>query len=163
MEQTGFGGSCHWCTEAIFQSLKGVNEVLQGWIASVDNNIGFSEAVLVTYDPEIISLETLIAIHLQSHSCASEHTMRSKYRSAIYTFNDDQAAKAQQAIIDLQPEFERPIITKVIPYGDFKLNTQDYLNYYYSNQDKPFCRNYISPKLQLLRERFSGTGLLNSD
>jgi peptide methionine sulfoxide reductase MsrA len=92
MEQTGFGGSCHWCTEAIFQSLNGVDEVLQGWIASEEPDSNFSEAVLVTYDPEIISLESLTAVHLHSHSCTSKHTMRSIYRSSIYTFNDDQAA-----------------------------------------------------------------------
>jgi len=155
MDQIGFGGSCHWCTEAIFQSLKGVSHVSQGWISSVGHDATFSEAVLVTYDPEIIPLQTLIAVHLHTHSCTSVHTLRNKYRSAIYTFSDPQAAVARQAIADLQQDFEQTIITSVIPYHDFRLNSPEYLNYYKNDPQKPFCQNYISPKLKLLQQRFS--------
>lgn len=155
MDKIGFGGSCHWCTEAIFQSLKGVTKVEQGWIASENANSDFSEAVIVTYDPRTILLETLIAVHLHSHSCTAEHSMRSKYRSAIYTFGGAQAEASSHAISQLQSEFEQPIITRVIPFIDFKPNKAEYLDYYYSDPEKPFCQNYITPKLQLLRERFS--------
>ena len=155
MSKIGFGGSCHWCTEAIFQSLKGVTEVQQGWIASEGNAATFSEAVIVSFDDEVISLQTLIAIHLHTHSCTSMHNMRSKYRSAIYTFNDDQIKPARETIENLQKEFDGKIITVVIPFIDFKLNTEDYLNYYYSNPQKPFCENIVGPKLRLLLQNFS--------
>lgn len=49
-EKIGIGGSCHWCTEAIFQSLIGVEEVLQGWIHSDGEATTFSEAVVITFD-----------------------------------------------------------------------------------------------------------------
>jgi peptide-methionine (S)-S-oxide reductase len=154
IDKIGFGGSCHWCTEAVFQSLKGVTDVRQGWIASVGDAAAFSEAVIVEYNPEVISLETLIAIHLFTHSCTSNHTMRSKYRSAVYTFNDEQITPATIAIGKLQKEFAEPIITAVIPFKDFKINKDEYLNYYYSNPDKPFCENMINPKLKILMQRF---------
>lgn len=155
ISKIGFGGSCHWCTEAIFQSLKGVTNVQQGWIASEGNASSFSEAVIVSFDEVIISLQTLIAIHLHTHSCTSKHSMRSKYRSAIYTYNDDQIKPAQEAIIILQKEFDSPIITEIIPFIDFKLNNENYLNYYYSNPQKPFCENVVGPKLRLLLQNFS--------
>ena len=60
----GLGGGCHWCTEAVFQSLKGVARVQQGWIASEGENTAFSEAIIVKYDPKTIDLKTLVAIHL---------------------------------------------------------------------------------------------------
>jgi peptide-methionine (S)-S-oxide reductase len=63
----GLGGSCHWCTEAIFQSLKGVPNVSQGWIEPDNDSAGFSEAVIVEFDPEMISLQDLIEIHLHSN------------------------------------------------------------------------------------------------
>ncbi|MEM9546265.1 MAG: peptide-methionine (S)-S-oxide reductase [Bacteroidota bacterium] len=81
-QKVGFGGGCHWCTEAVFQSLNGVTEVEQGWIASKEAPL-LSEAVIVHYDEKIIDLTILIEIHLRTHSATSSHSMRSKYRSAI--------------------------------------------------------------------------------
>lgn len=155
MAKIGFGGSCHWCTEAIFLSLSGIVTVEQGWIASDGEHSTFSEAVVVDYNEAIISLETLIAIHLSTHSCTANHSMRSKYRSAIYTFTDQQVAIVEKEIIELQKEYENPIITKIIPYKDFRINRKDLLNYYYSNPEKPFCENIINPKLRRLMEHFS--------
>lgn len=155
VSKIGFGGSCHWCTEAIFLSLKGVAAVQQGWIASDGQNSTFSEAVIVEFDAKAISLHTLIAVHLYTHSCTVSHSMRDKYRSAIYTFNDRQATAAQNAIDALQPEFESVIITKVIPFKLFRLNSDNYLNYYYSNPEKPFCQNIVNPKLRVLLARFA--------
>jgi peptide-methionine (S)-S-oxide reductase len=154
--QIGFGGSCHWCTEAIFLSLKGVNEVKQGWIASDGINTSFSEGVIVVYDPEVISLETLIEIHLYTHSCTSNHSMRSKYRSAVYTFNKEQRQISLSVIQTLEKEFSGAIITQVLTCEGFKLNTEDFLNYYYSNPEKPFCENIVNPKLRLLMRQFAG-------
>jgi peptide-methionine (S)-S-oxide reductase len=155
MQKIGFGGSCHWCTEAIFQSLKGVMDVQQGWISSDGDMAEFSEAVIVEFEPAIISLKTLIAIHLHTHSSTSAHSMRTKYRSAIYTFDDEQVIPAQKAMETLQQEFNQPVITSILPFRDFKLNKEEYLDYYYRDPEKPFCRNMIDPKLKLLIARFS--------
>ena len=151
----GFGGSCHWCTEAIFLSLKGVSSVQQGWISSGEASEFFSEAVMVTFDEQEISLDLLIAIHLHTHSCTSSHSMRDKYRSAIYTFDDLQMSVAGEALEHLQKEFPDPIITEVLNFHEFKLNKAEYLNYYYSNPEKPFCQNIVKPKLLELLNRFS--------
>lgn len=155
ISKIALGGSCHWCTEAIFQSLKGVVKVEQGWVASVGDASSFSEGVIVHYDTNVISLKTLVAVHLHTHSCTSTHSMRSKYRSALYTFSDKQAELAQEAIHILQEDFEKTIITEIIPFKDFKLNQETYLNYYYSNPEKPFCENVVSHKLRLLLQNFS--------
>jgi peptide-methionine (S)-S-oxide reductase len=154
MQKVGFGGSCHWCTEAIFRSLKGVTEVQQGWISSDGENTAPSEAVIVSFEETEISLQTLIAIHLHTHSCTATHSMRDKYRSAVYTFNDRQAAEAQTVIKGLQAEFEQPIITKVLPFQTFRLNEETYLDYYYKDPSKPFCQNIVNPKLKELIRRF---------
>lgn len=153
VEEVGLGGSCHWCTEAIFLSLKGVRAVKQGWIASSEDPSRFSEAVLVEFDPQVIPLQKLIAIHLHTHSSTSAHSMRTKYRSAIYCYDAAQQRLATATIQALQQDFTAPLITEVLGFGSFKLNTQEYLNYYYSDPQKPFCRNIVNPKLiQLLKE-----------
>ena len=148
----GLGGGCHWCTEGIFQSLIGVEHVDQGWIKSEGENDAFSEAVIVTYDPNEISLETLIEIHILTHSSTSEHSMRGKYRSAVYIFDEKQGEDTQMILDRLNTARKEKMITQVLPFVDFKRNTEDLLNYYQTRPDAPFCKRYIEPKLRKLLE-----------
>ena len=151
----GLGGGCHWCTEAVFQSLIGVSKVEQGWIASDNQNDTFSEAVIVSFNADIINLETLIEIHLHTHKSTSNHSMRKKYRSAIYYFDSNQKVIYNSIINKLQLDFNNAIITKVLLYKAFKASRKEITNYYYSNPKKPFCERFISPKLLLLMQKFS--------
>ena len=154
-EKIAFGGGCHWCTEAIFQSLHGVHKVEQGWISS--NSVEaktLSEAVIVHFDPTHISLNVLTEIHLFTHNATSNHTFRKKYRSAVYAFSEEQQQKAKKILEDKQNYFEKPLITKVYSFEDFKLNEEKYLNYYESNPEKPFCKVRIEPKLKFLLKKY---------
>lgn len=150
----GLGGGCHWCTEGVFESLIGIKAVNQGWIASSDKNAELSEAIEVCFDQALISLQTLIEIHLHTHASTSNHSMRKKYRSAIYTYNDVQNQEASKILDSLQSDFDKPIITQVLPFYSFKANKDELQNYLYNSPDKPFCKTYIHPKLRLLLTRF---------
>lgn len=155
MQKIGFGGGCHWCTEAVFESLAGVEKVLQGWISSsAAGAASFSEAVVVHFDPETIPLEVLTEIHLLTHRSTANHAMRSKYRSAIYTFDDAQRAEAEKILRAKAALFEKPIVTVVLPFKAFKLNDEKFLHYYRQDPQRPFCRSYIEPKLQLILSRY---------
>ena len=154
IDNIGFGGSCHWCTEAIFLSIKGVTKVDQGWISSEGDASSFSEAIVVYFDPNSVALKDLIAVHLATHSCTSTHSLRHKYRSAIYTFDRQQELIARTSLEEIQPEYTEKIITTVLPFKEFKLNTAEYLNYYYADPEKPFCQNIVNPKLRLLINQF---------
>lgn len=154
-QKIGLGGGCHWCTEAVFQSLKGVQKVEQGFIASVDRDSHFSEAVIVYYDFNQIALKDLISIHLHTHKSTSVHSMRSKYRSAVYAFTLKDEISAVKILDGLQVDFEERIITRVLSYRDFKPSNTMFHNYYYSDQEKPFCKTYVAPKLKMLLENFS--------
>lgn len=149
------GGGCHWCTEAVFQSLKGVEKVHQGYVASINENCTFSEAVIVQFNSEMITLETLIEIHLYTHKSTSNHSMRPKYRSAIYTFSLDQEQESKMIINKLQDEFENKLITQVIPFSEFKASREAIQNYYQKNPKKPFCETFINPKLRFLMKTYS--------
>lgn len=155
MQRVGFGGGCYWCTEAVFQSLRGVNEVEQGFMRAAEPNQAWSEAVRVTFDPEQISLEVLLEVHLRTHSSSNQHAMREKYRSAVYAFTEPQAKQAQQLITQLQTQFEDPLITQVLDYQGFKPSLPQFQNYYRNGPSKPFCQRYIDPKLDLIRAEFS--------
>ena len=156
MNKIAFGGGCHWCTEAIFQSLKGVSKVEQGWISStLESATTPSEAVIVHFDASLISLDILTEVHLFTHNATSNHNFRQKYRSAIYTFSKTQQIEAEKILEEKQKLFEKPLVTKVYPFGEFRLNDEQYLNYYKSNPKKPFCQVRIEPKLKVVLERFS--------
>ncbi len=155
MQKVGFGGGCHWCTEAVFQSLKGVQKVEQGWIcSSLPDASNESEAVIVHFDKQIIPLDILIEIHLLTHHATSNHTFRAKYRSAVYTFSQSQEAQAALILEQKQALFSKPLVTRVYPFASFKGNLDKYLNYYQQNPEKPFCKTYINPKLQMLMKAY---------
>ena len=146
-----FGGGCHWCTEAVFQTLKGVSKVVQGYVASTAKNSSFSEAVVVHFDPEIIELKDLIAVHLETHNSTSNHSMREKYRSAIYTFDRKEYHEASQILSAFQKHYDGKLITRVLPFKAFKASRESIQNYYLKHPKNAFCERYIHPKLAKLR------------
>lgn len=154
MQNIGLGGGCHWCTEAIFQSLKGIHEVKQGWIKSNPPWSSWSEAVLISFDSTIITLSDLIEVHLYTHGSTSNHKLTEKYRSSIYFFTKEQEEIATQAVKALQINFEKPLVTKVIPFIEFKINEDQFLNYYQTDEQRPFCENVIKPKLDTVSRLF---------
>ena len=149
------GGGCHWCTEAVFQALKGVTKVEQGYVASVEENTSFSEAVIIHFNEAVIGLSVLIEIHLHTHKSTSNHSMRDKYRSAIYYFSEVQKNEATDILNGLKNTFEEGIITEVLPFSEFKASREAIQNYYKKNPEKPFCKQFINPKLKLLVNKFS--------
>ncbi len=158
MESTtkiALGGGCHWCTEAVFQSLKGVIKVEQGYVASIDENKWFSEAVIVHFNEDIISLSVLIEIHLHTHKSASNHSMRNKYRSAVYAFTKKQERQSTEVLKNIQNQFDEKIVTKVLMFSEFEESREAIQNYYQKNPEKPFCKQFIDPKLRLLLDKFS--------
>ena len=127
----------------------------QGFVASVGKNNSFSEAVIVHFNEKMISPLTLIQIHLYTHQSTSNHSMRHKYRSAIYTSSKSQKEDVNTVLNNLQVEFDHALITKVLPFVSFKPSNEQVTNYYYKNPDKPFCKKFIHPKLTFLLQNFS--------
>lgn len=161
IKKIGLSGTCYWCTEAIFLSLRGVTKVEQGWLSSVGEHNWFSEGIIVTYIPAIISLKNIIAIHLHTHSSTKDHTMRNKYRSAVYAMDPYQITEIKHNLALLQHEFEQPLITRAYTFNQFKLSDKAMQNYYYSDPQRPFCENIITPKLKKLLD--SHASLINKN
>ena len=157
-----FGGGCHWCTEAVFQSLQGVAEVNQGWVASTNKNNTFSEAVIVHFNPLDINLKDLISIHLATHKSTSNHSMRKKYRSAFYVFSNQQKTESENILTEVQENIASQIITQILPFSEFKPSEVQFQNYYKKNPQKPFCQKYILPKLELISNRFAANAIVKN-
>ncbi|MFT6898520.1 MAG: peptide-methionine (S)-S-oxide reductase [Paraglaciecola sp.] len=155
LKKIGLGGGCHWCTEGVFTSLIGIATVNQGWIASSGENAALSEAIEVVFDPAVISLSTLVEIHLHTHASTSNHSMRGKYRSAIYVYDKVQYNQTVNILDAHRADFDQPVITQVYRFKGFKANKAELIDYFYTAPDRPFCQRYIHPKLSVLLARFS--------
>ena len=153
--KVGFGGGCHWCTEAVFQQLQGVLQVDQGWASSTDAPSFFSEAVIVHFDPAVISLEVLTSLHLHTHSCTSRHALRTRYRSAVYGFGESQVQAVAKVLEALQADFDDPLVTEAVLFSAFRQNSERYQDYYQRQPEAPFCQRYISPKLEVLQKQYA--------
>ena len=155
IKMIGFGGGCHWCTEAVFQTLRGVEGVEQGFVKSDPPHDSWSEAVRVNFDPAVIPLSVLVAIHLRTHSSQSDHTMRGKYRSAVYITDASQATEVDRILRKEQAEFEAPLVTHVLTLKTFKMSPEVFKDYYKTDPERPFCKAYIDPKLAKLRKDYA--------
>lgn len=153
IQRIGLGGGCHWCTEGVFVSLRGVIEVEQGWIAAPAPDDTFSEAVIVHYDPTTITAGQLMGVHLETHASTKDHGLRYRYRSAIYAFSVVDQLRFAKVLQRLSTEFSEPLVTRVLPFGAFRPSPPKYQDYYRTDPERPFCQTYISPKLRRLRQR----------
>ena len=155
INKIGFGGGCHWCTEAVFQSLKGVSSVEQGYISSIEDNSNLSEAVIVHFNPKVIPLHILVEVHLLTHNSTSNHSRRNTYRSAIYYFEVAHKNQIEEILVEKRRLFDKSIITKILRFNTFKSSREAILNYYSKNPKLPFCKTYIHPKLKFLKSKYS--------
>ena len=153
-DRIGMGGGCHWCTEAVFQALCGVARVEQGFIRSHAPADAWSEAVIVHFDPALVDMATLIEVYLRTHASTRDHAMRGKYRSAVYAFTRGQARQATGIIDALNPSFGGKLVTAVMPFVAFRPSDARFADYYATDPERPFCKRYIDPKLDLIRQRF---------
>lgn len=163
MLTVGFGGGCHWCTEAVFQPLFGIAEVRQGFIRSDAPDDSWSEGVEVHFDPGRIPLRDLIGVHLTTHASASDHKLRGKYRSAVYAADAQLRAECDALIAEFAAETGTAFVTRALSQRGFKPSDARFLNYYAANPARPFCQAYIEPKLVHLRARYGNLVRLESE
>jgi len=164
-----FGGGCFWCTEAIFQSLSGVNSVTSGYSGGTTHNptykqvcmgtTGHAEVVQINFDPEVISFVDLVKIHMYSHDPTTLNRqgadVGTQYRSAIFYHDDEQKASAEKVIGEAQNDFNHKIVTTLEPFTAFYEAEDYHQNYYLENANQPYCSFVITPKLKKLREKYS--------
>jgi peptide-methionine (S)-S-oxide reductase len=171
LETAVFGGGCFWCTEAVFQRLRGVSKVISGYTGGKTENptyndlhyrnTGHVEAVEASYDPSQISYETLLDVFFGSHDPTSVNQQGNdigpEYRSVIFYQNDIQKNMAEKKIIELTNEqvFSEPIVTTVEPRTKFYPAEAEHQNFYENNQKIPYCQVIISPKIAKLRQKYA--------
>ena len=168
MKETAiFGGGCFWCTEAVFQNLRGVVSVMSGYAGgNTENptyeqvsmgNTGHAEVIKVEFDPEQIGfadlLEVFFALHDPTTLNRQGDDVGTQYRSAIFFTTPRQEREAKEYIESLKKSGVAAV-TEVVPLGKLYEAEDYHQNYYKLNSAKPYCQVVISPKLAKLREKF---------
>lgn len=168
MQTAIFGAGCFWCTEAIFQNLKGVSSVLPGYAGGrVPNptyeqvcggNTGHVEVAQIEFDPEQIKfvdlLNVLFAVHDPTTINRQGNDVGEQYASAVFYTSEEQKRQAEEFIKQARKEFSDPIITQVRALDKFYPDENYHQNYYNNNPGNPYCQVVISPKLEKFRKKF---------
>jgi peptide-methionine (S)-S-oxide reductase len=169
-ETATLAGGCFWCLEAAFQQLRGVSGVASGYAGGTVPNptyeavctgsTGHAEVVQVTFDPAVIGYRDLLDVFFTIHDPTTLNQqgadVGTQYRSAIFYQSPEQERVVRETIAQLEAThvWDDPIVTEVVPLAAFYPAEQYHRDYYNRNQNQPYCRAVIAPKVTKLRKHF---------
>ncbi|HEY3443761.1 MAG TPA: peptide-methionine (S)-S-oxide reductase MsrA [Paludibaculum sp.] len=168
-----FAGGCFWCTEAVFEIVDGVDDVISGYAGGTKETAkydivstgrtGHAEAVLITYDPAKTSYGQLLKIFF---SVAHDPTTLNRqgpdygpqYRSAVFYLNDEQKHVTEAYIkqINEAKVLRSAIVTQVAPLDKFYTAEAYHQDYAVQNRANPYIVNVSDPKVEKLKKMYPG-------
>ncbi|XCF06722.1 peptide-methionine (S)-S-oxide reductase MsrA [Tamlana crocina] len=161
------GGGCFWCTEAVFQEIKGVEKVVSGYSGGnapghptykevCSGLTGHAEVVQITFDANQISYEDVLVIFMTTHDPTTLNRqggdVGTQYRSVIYYHDNEQKSIAEKVVKQMAPYYNDPIVTEIAPLKIFYKAEDYHQDYYRNNTTQGFCSFVITPKLAKLRK-----------
>ncbi|AUC81720.1 peptide-methionine (S)-S-oxide reductase MsrA [Lacinutrix sp. Bg11-31] len=162
-----FGGGCFWCTEAVFQEVKGVEKVVSGYSSGNKTRqptyleicsglSGFAEVIQITFNANVISYEDILVIFMTTHDPTTLNQQGAdrgtQYRSVIYYHNEKQKEIANSVTKEITSYYENPVVTEISALAIFYEAEKEHQNFYRSNQERVYCGFVIIPKLAKLRK-----------
>lgn len=170
LEKITFGEGCFWCSEAVFQRLRGVKSVVSGYSGGMvekptyeqvsSGRTGYAEVIQVTYDPAQISFDELLKVFWQTHDPTTlnqqGHDVGTQYRSAIFYHNEEQHRIAEQykKQLDKSGTFKSPIVTEITAFKNFYPAEKYHQDYFNSNPTQQYCQFVIRPKVEKFNKEF---------
>jgi peptide-methionine (S)-S-oxide reductase len=170
MEIATFGNGCFWCTEAVFQQLKGVEKVESGYAGGhVENptykqvctaTTGHAEVLQITYNPDLISYDELLQVFWETHDPTTLNRQGNdvgpQYRSVIFYHNEEQKQLAEKykQELDASGAFDAPIVTAIEPLTNYYPAEDYHQNYFLNNGGQPYCAFVVRPKVDKFRKVF---------
>ena len=167
LETAIVGGGCFWCTEAVFQAVKGVEKVISGYSGGTvpgkptyreicSGLTGHAEVVEITFDKTIISFEEIILIFMTTHDPTTLNQQGAdrgtQYRSVIFYQNEIQKEISEKIIEKLGDVFDDTIVTEISQFSIFYEAEKEHQDFYKENSGQPYCNYVITPKLNNLRK-----------
>lgn len=163
-----FGGGCFWCTEAMFQQLRGVETVVSGYCGGASSDptyaevcsgeTGHAEVIELSYDAQKISYEELLRVHLGSHDPTTLNRqgadIGTQYRSVVFYRDEDERQTAEQVFADYAEKTGRSPVTELAAFERFYPAEELHQNYYRLNTQAGYCEAVIAPKLAKFRASY---------
>ena len=169
--KTTFANGCFWCTEAVFTRIKGVKSVISGYSGGALENpsydqvctgtTGHAEAAQIEFDSEIISFKKLLDVFWDTHDPTTlnrqGNDVGTQYRSAIFYHNEEQKQIAEKSKKELEENhvYDDPIVTEIVPLTNFYPAEDYHKRYYDQNNNAPYCRYVINPKVEKLSKNYT--------
>jgi len=164
MEISILGGGCFWCTEAVFERIDGIKDVISGYAGGEIPNptykqictgeTGHAEVIKIKFDPSVISYTKILEIFGDCHNPTTLNKQGAdegtQYRSTIMFLSEDQKNLAQKWKKELSEKFEDPIVTEIVPAPIFYTAEDYHQDYYRKNPNQGYCSFVIRPKLKKL-------------
>ncbi len=167
-----FAGGCFWCTEAVFENLRGVASVMPGYTGGTVPNptyeqvctgeTGHAEAIRTEFDPAEVSFRDLLTVFFATHDPTTLNRqgadIGTQYRSAIFYTTDAQRDEAKQFIKGLEASDPggKPVVTEIIKWDGAFYDAEEYHREYYKrNPNAGYCQMIIEPKVEKLQKRFA--------
>ncbi len=162
------GGGCFWCVEAVFDGIKGVEDITSGYSGGKIKNPSYkevsrsltnhAEVCKITYNKEIISLENILEIFFLSHDPTTlnrqGNDIGKHYRSIIFFSNKEEQKNILEYIRKIDSTvFDNKIVTEVAKFEAFYLAEEYHQDYFKLNEDQPYCKFVISPKVNKARKQ----------
>ncbi|TAD87108.1 MAG: peptide-methionine (S)-S-oxide reductase [Bacteroidetes bacterium] len=170
LDTATFGTGCFWCTEAVFQELKGVHKVTSGYSGGHVKNptyeqvcaktTGHAEVIQMVYDPAVISFDELLEVFWKVHDPTTPNQQGAdigpQYRSAIFYHNDAQKTLAEKykKELDASGAFAKKIVTEISPLKNFYAAEDYHQKFYNNNPSNGYCSYVIKPKLDKFTKVF---------
>ncbi len=171
LETATLAGGCFWCTEAVFQRVKGVKSVIPGFTGGniknpayreiITGRTGHAEAIQISFDPETVSFRELLFIFFGTHDPTTlnrqQNDVGTQYRSAVFYHSEEQKNTAFEVIQELENEkvFQNKIVTEISPASNFYPAEEEHKDYYDQHRQQPYCQYIIDPKIEKLRNSFA--------
>ena len=165
-----FGAGCFWCVEAIFERVKGVEDVQSGYSGGTVKNptykevctgkTGHAEVCQIVYNPDVISFLDLLEIFWKTHNPTTlnrqGNDVGTQYRSVIFYHTDEQREIAEKMKKKLNEEkiWDTPIVTEIVPFEAFYPAEDYHDNYYDNNPNQSYCNFVITPKIEKFEKAF---------
>lgn len=170
LQSATFGSGCFWCSEAIFERVKGVTSVMSGYAGGKVENptyeavcsgtTGHAEVVQINFDPNIVSYDELLEIFWKTHDPTTLNRqgadVGTQYRSVIFYNDDNQKQKAESYKSELSEAgiWKDPIVTEISPLNNFYPAEKYHQDYYDQNPNKGYCSFVITPKIEKFEKVF---------
>ena len=171
LEIATLGAGCFWCVEAVFDDLKGVEDVVSGYSGGEIKNptyrdvcsgsTGHAEVIQIKFNPQEISFRDILRVFFTVHDPTTLNRqggdVGTQYRSAIFYHSPEQKQIAHEVIEEITSErlYDNPIVTEVVAFAEFYPAEDYHQEYFANNPTQPYCAAVVAPKVRKFRDKFA--------